>query len=320
MKILISGVGSIGERHIGNLISLGYDDIILHRRNNTSLRSIKETFPTYKNLDDALKLKPDVAFICCPTAYHIDVAIKCAEMGCHLFIEKPISNNLLGKEKLYSYLKSTQKVVMIGYMMRYHPCILKIKSWLDLGLLGKCIGMRSTWGEYLPDWHPWEDYKESYAAKKSMGGGPTLTLNHDIDLAIYLFGNIKSVTGCANSESNLEMDVEHYIDVLVRFKSGMTGNIHLDFVQKPPQRKLEIIGTNGRIEFDYYKGEVIFLNTENDIFEKFKVHEKFNRNDLFIAELEDFFESINKKNSLKSLDDAYHSLECSLKALSNNLL
>jgi len=320
MKILISGVGSVGERHIRNLMSLGYSDIVLYRRKNKSLRNIQNVFPTYTNLDDALKLKPDIAFICCPTSHHIEIAIKCASMGCHLFIEKPISDNLLGKKELYSILNKTGKVAIVGYMMRYHPCIKKIKTWLDLGLLGKCIGMRSTWGEYLPDWHPWEDYRASYAANKSMGGGPTLTLNHDIDLAIYLFGNIKSVVGYTNNESNLEIDVEHYVDILVRFKNGMTGNIHLDFVQKPPQRKMEIIGTNGRIEFDYYKGEVIFLNTKNKIFKRYQVDDTFDRNDLFVSELEDLFELINKDFSSSSLDDAYHALECSLEVLADNSL
>ena len=128
MKILISGVGSVGERHIRNLISLGYNDIVLYRRKNKSLRNIQNVFPTYTNLDDVLKLKPDIAFICCPTSHHIKVAIKCAKMGCHLFIEKPISDNLLGKKELYSILNKTGKVAIVGYMMRYHPCIKKIKS------------------------------------------------------------------------------------------------------------------------------------------------------------------------------------------------
>ena len=60
-------------------------------------------------------------------------------------------------------------------MMRFHPCILKMNSWVNEGKIGKVIHYRSKWGEYLPNWHPWENYKQSYAGKKEMGGGPALT-------------------------------------------------------------------------------------------------------------------------------------------------
>lgn len=320
MKILVIGIGSTGERHISNLMSLGYNNIILLRRKKKPMRTIKNIFPTYFNLENALNERPDIAFICNPTNEHVNTAIKCAQKNCHIFIEKPISNNLTGSKELKKIISKTKKVVMVGYMMRYHPCILKIKEWIDGNELGQIIGMRSTWGEYLPDWHKWEDYRNSYASIKSMGGGPALTLNHDIDIGIYLFGKIKSTFGQFNSRSNLEIDVEHYIDILIKFESGVTGNIHLDFVQKPPKRVLEVIGVKGRIEFDFYNGEAFFFNSTNNSIKKFKVSNSFNRNDLFIEEVRDFLRAItsNDKSPI-TLEEAYHSVKCSLDALSSQL-
>ena len=103
MKILICGVGSIGERHIRNLLTLGYEDIILYRTSNSQLRSLNQNLKTFNNLDEALVQKPDVAFITNPTSLHLNTAISCAMAGCHLFIEKPLSHSLEGVDKLKLY-------------------------------------------------------------------------------------------------------------------------------------------------------------------------------------------------------------------------
>ena len=166
MKILVCGVGSIGERHINNLISLGYEEIILYRSSNSKLRSIKNNLQTFSDLSIALKEKPDIALITNPTSLHIDTAIECAKANCHLFIEKPLSNNLNKVDVLSNLVSEKKLVCMVGFMYRYHPLIKKIKSIIDGMSLGELIHIRSTWGEYLPDWHPWEDYRTSYAAKK----------------------------------------------------------------------------------------------------------------------------------------------------------
>ena len=316
MKFLICGVGSIGERHIRNLISLGFDDIILFRKRNNALRTISNTFPTYSSLKECLDKKPDIAIICNPTHLHIETAIQCAKANCHIFIEKPISHNLEECDELILTLKQKNKIAMVGYMMRYHPCILKMKKCIERGDIGKIISLRSLWGEYLPDWHPWEDYRKTYAAVRNMGGGPALTLSHELDLAIWLFGKVNKVLGMTNYNSNLEIDTEHAIDILISFESGVTGNIHLDYFQKPPKRSIEIVGSKGRIEFDYYLNRVI-LYTHDDIDgEVFSVDKQFENNDMFVSEIKDFIDAIkNGKLSPISIKDSLMSVDIALKAL-----
>ena len=126
-------------------------------------------------------------------------------------------------------------------------------------LIGDVVSLRATWGEYLPNWHPWEDYRLSYSAQRRMGGGPALTLSHELDLALWLFGNVKKVMGLPNYNSNLELDTEHGIDILILFENGVTANIHLDYLQKPPVHNTEIVGNNGRIYFDYFNNKVEFV-------------------------------------------------------------
>lgn len=316
MKFLVCGVGSIGERHIRNLLSLGYDDIILYRNKNQLLRTINREFPVYLNLEEALSQKPDAAFICNPTYLHIETAIRCAESGCHLFIEKPVSDSLELQEKLKCALDKNNKIAMVGYMMRYHPCVLKIREWTKGGKIGKVVSLRATWGEYLPDWHPWEDYRETYAGLREMGGGPALTLSHELDLALWMFGEVEKVTGLSNFNSNLEIDTEHCIDILIGFKNGVTANIHLDYVQKPPKRCTEIVGTEGRIEFDYYTNKLVLYTHDVSKIKEFNVDGSFDRNDMFISELKDFIESVkSNKLSAMSLEDAFRSVDVALRAL-----
>tara|TARA_B100000686_G_C16783180_1_gene973374 strand:- start:233 stop:1186 length:954 start_codon:yes stop_codon:yes gene_type:complete len=300
-KILICGVGSIGERHLNNLLKLGYDDIILYRKRDMELRTIKNTFQVFKTLESALREKPDICFICNPTHLHISTALKCADAGCHLFIEKPLGNSLKDINQLNRILKKKNKKAMVGYMSRFHPCLIKGKEWIEDGRIGKVVFARTQWGEYLPDWHPWEDYRESYAAKKSMGGGPALTLSHEIDTMLWYFGKVKSVIKNSNYNSDLEISCEHSCDIIANFNNGITANIHLDYIQKPPVRNMEIVGTKGRIYFDYYKNEISIIPSLNKkLSTNKKLNYRFERNSLFIDELKHFFHCVKNGNDPQS--------------------
>ena len=301
MKILVCGVGSIGERHINNLISLGYEEIILYRSSNSKLRSIKNNLQTFSDLSIALKEKPDIALITNPTSLHIDTAIECAKANCHLFIEKPLSNNLNKVDVLSNLVSEKKLVCMVGFMYRYHPLIKKIKSIIDGMSLGELIHIRSTWGEYLPDWHPWEDYRTSYAAKKNLGGGPFATLSHDIDLAIWFADSgIKKSINFENYNSDLEVDTSHGDDILIEFNNGVTANIHVDFFQKPYRKEYEVIFKGGRVKFDYYENKLEVFYQDGT--KKTLTADNFDRNDMFIDEVKDFIYSVlNQKESPLSI-------------------
>lgn len=298
---MICGVGSIGERHLNNLLKLGYDDIILYRKRDMQLRTIENSFQVFKTLESALREKPDICFICNPTHLHIPTALKCADAGCHLFIEKPLGNSLKDINQLNRILKKKNKKAMVGYMSRFHPCLIKGKEWIEDGRIGKVVFARTQWGEYLPDWHPWEDYRESYAAKKSMGGGPALTLSHEIDTMLWYFGKVKSVIKNSNYNSDLEISCEHSCDIIANFNNGITANIHLDYIQKPPVRNMEIVGTKGRIYFDYYKNEISIIPSLNKkLSTNKKLNYRFERNSLFIDELKHFFHCVKNGNDPQS--------------------
>lgn len=305
-RILVSGVGSVGERHIRNLIALGQGEIAVHRTRAIQFRTLDREFPTYSALAHALAdWRPNVVFVTGPTALHLNVAKAAVEAGCHVFVEKPLTHAAEGIEALEAALARTGRSVMIGYMLRFHPLLVRLKDWLEDGTLGRPLYWRSSWGEYLPDWHHWEDYRDSYAARRDLGGGPALTLSHDLDLALWLFGDVQRGYALTMPESSLRLDFPPGLDLLLRHANGVAASVHFDFYQRPPQRSYELVATGGRAVVDYYAGQLILYSYPDDDAPSRRtiaaetpdrvvgVPEVWDRNDMFVAELRYFFECLD---------------------------
>lgn len=305
MKFLFCGLGSVGQRHAKNLKQILPDaEIIAFRSTSKNISSIEKELKikTYKSLSLALGEKPMAAFITNPTSLHINTAISCAKKGVHLFIEKPLSNTFQNISLLHNVVKNNNLVVMIGFMMRYHPGIQRIKQLLETQAIGRIISAQFTNGEYLPAWHPKEDYRKGYSAREDLGGGIILTFSHEIDLASWFFGKADRVYCLTNKSYCLNTNVEDSADILLRFEKKINVSIHLDHIAQPPVRTFSIIGEKGRIFFDYYQNLIQWYNPVQKklVNERFK----FEKNIMFIQELKEFIKAIKTKkilhNNLKS--------------------
>ena len=174
MKICIAGFGSIGRRHFRNLQVLGEKDIILYRTNKSTLPDdeIKE-IPVETDFQKVLNQKPDALFVANPTALHMDVAIPAAKQGCHIFMEKPISHNLDQVRELIAVSKASGAKIFVGFQFRFHPGLMIISNLLKENAIGQIVNFNCRWGEYLPNWHPWEDYRQGYSARADLGPLPS---------------------------------------------------------------------------------------------------------------------------------------------------
>jgi predicted dehydrogenase len=295
MKILIAGLGSIGRRHLRNLLALGEQDILLYRtRHGTLNDGLTRTggeldgFPVETDLQAALAQQPEAVVIANPTALHLDVAIPAARAGCHLLLEKPVSHSFDRIDELQTAVQTSGSRVLVGFQFRYHPGLQKIAELLSNEAIGRPLSARAHWGEYLPDWHPWEDYRQGYSARSDLGGGVILTLSHPLDYILWLFGEVSSVWAYAAHLSDLELDVEDTAEIGIEFKNGVLGSLHLDYNQRPPMHYLEIIGTLGSL---FWKGDVVSLfdARANEIARTdFNLPLGFERNDLFLDEMRHF--------------------------------
>jgi len=305
MKFLIVGFGSIGRRHFHNLLALGETDIILLRslKSNLDTEELKN-FQIVTSIEDALSLKPDAVIIANPTSLHLEIAIPAAKAGCHLFFEKPISSSMDGLEALHQALQLGGGIAVTGFQFRFHPGLVKIKQFVQEKKIGEVISARAHWGEYLPNWHPWEDHRKSYSARKDLGGGVILTLSHPIDYLKWIFGPVSSVWAYHRAINHLEIDVEGSAEIGLAFSIGVIGSVHVNYIQCPGRHDLEIVGDKGTIKWDNSDGIVHLFQSETNQWESFSPPSGFERNDLFVAEMKNFINVI-QKNALPvcSLED-----------------
>jgi predicted dehydrogenase len=208
----------------------------------------------------------------------------------HLFIEKPLSHTVQGLERLKEVVAQQGVYVYVGYMMHFHPLMIQLKQLIQTGRYGRLLSFTTHWGEYLPDWHPWEDYRASYAARRELGGGAALTLSHDLDLVLWLVPSpLTAYQALPNYASALEVNVEGGMDFLLRFGSGTTGHVHLNFFEQPARRYLHFVFETGTVGFDYFAAELQIASRAETRSVKIP---NFDRNQLFVDQTIYFLEQL----------------------------
>lgn len=290
-KIVVAGIGSIGRRHLHNLQALGCHDVVLYRTGRSTLADADlQSLPTETSLEAVFAHQPDAVVVANPTALHLPVALAAAQANCHLFLEKPVSHSLDGLDQLQAEARHLQ--VLVGFQFRFHPGLEAVRQLLQDGAIGRVICAQVHWGEYLPGWHPWEDYRQGYSARSDLGGGVLLTLCHPFDYLRWLLGEVQTVSATVGQLSQLDLDVEDVADVTLQFESGAIATVHLDYVQRPPNHGLQIIGQAGTIRWNNADGAVQCYRAEADAWTTIPAAAEFERNTLFMDEMRHFLDCI----------------------------
>ncbi len=323
MKFLIAGLGSIGRRHFRNLRALGEEDILFYRTHRASLpEDDLAGVPVETDLLRALDCKPDAVIVSNPTALHLDIAIPAARSGCHLLLEKPVSHSMDQVDELLTAVEQGGGKVLVGFQFRFHPGLLRVKQLLEEGAIGSPISASATWGEYLPGWHPWEDFHSAYAARRDLGGGVVLTLCHPLDYLHWLLGKASEIWAFTSREG-LGLEVEDTAEIGIKFCNGAIGRIHLDYLRRPPQHRLQIVGTLGVLEWDNADGAVQLSiasrDGKNTSRQSFPLPSSFERNSMFLEEMRHFIRILQGKSEpVCSLEDGLYALKLSLAVLGSS--
>ena len=328
MKFLIAGLGSIGRRHFRNLLALGEKNIVLLRTRKATLPDDELTgYPVETDLSEALrKHKPEAVIVANPTSMHLDVAIPAAEAGCHILLEKPVSHSLERLDVLQKTAEKAGSRILVGFQFRYHPTLNQARDLIQSGALGTILTVHAHWGEYLPQWHPWEDYRQSYAARAELGGGVIVTLTHPLDYVRYLLGEVDSLWSFNGHISPLDVNVEDVAEIGLRFANGAVGGVHVNYFQRPPVHRLEIVGTEGTLRWDNADGLLHFYklpasfgsfsdSPPDPVIETFSLPEGFERNQLFVAQTRHFLDVVRGVTEpVCSLEDGVMALRLALAA------
>ena len=317
MKIAIIGFGSIGKRHYKNITTKFNDDVFVCSKRKDLPKKIKQV----KTIEECVIEKPDIAFITNETDLHVKTALRLADNGCHLFIEKPLSHSLKNIKKLKSLVKKKKIITQIGCNLRYNPCLVKIKELIEKEKIGQVISFYSENGSFLPDWHPDEDYTKTYAAKKKKGGSVVLTSIHEIDYLYWFFGKVSEVSSNTGKFSELKITSDDYSATFLKFKNGIIGEMHLDYFQRPKTRTCKIIGTKGSIFWNNEDNTVKIFQTSTKKLKTVYKLKKFDINKMYIDEIIHFRECIKKnKSTINDITQGIETLKiaiCALKSSEN---
>jgi predicted dehydrogenase len=329
MNVLIIGLGGVGQRHARNLRALLGDRVELSAYRVRGLthvigptlqvdehRSVERELGirAFPDLAAALAQRPDVAFICNPSRFHVEAATACVEAGCDLFIEKPLSDGLDGVEELIRGVERAQRIAMVGYQLRFHPCVRTLASVIESGVLGSLLAVRATVGEYLPGFHPYEDYRQSYASRADLGGGVVVTQIHEFDYLYSLFGPVKSVYALGGHWSHLDVDVEDVASTLMEAAvddRALPIHVQQDYLQRPGMRQCEVVGDRGRAVLDFRALSVTVTPHEGEpAVDSFA---GFDRNQMFVDEVAHFLECVaTRSRPIVDLREGAQSLNMAL--------
>ncbi|OGO38361.1 MAG: hypothetical protein A2W35_03875 [Chloroflexi bacterium RBG_16_57_11] len=314
MKILIAGFGSIGRRHFQNLLALGEQDILFYRSGRSTLAADElKGYVVETDLQAALSHRPQAVIVANPTALHLEVAIPAAEAGCSLFLEKPVSHSLERLPALEAAINRSGSKVLVGYQFRFHPGLRQVKRLVEEEAIGRLVSAHAHWGEYLPGWHPWEDFRQGYSARRDLGGGVVLTLCHPLDYLRWLFGEVAALWAFTGRLSDFGLSVEDTAEIGLRFASGGLGSLHLDYCQRPPTHYLEVIGTRGSLRWDNADGAVNLYRLGQEGWSHFPALLGFERNTLFLDQMRHFLTvARGDKLPLCTLEDGIQGLRLAL--------
>jgi predicted dehydrogenase len=331
VKILIVGLGAIGQRHARNLREiLGSEaELLVYReKHQTPFLSDRLTvagnedpetalgLDSCATLEEALKRKPAAVIVANPTSLHLRTALQAAEAGCDLFLEKPVSDSLAGTEILTRCVREKNLVTMVGYQWRFHPLLQRTRALMEEGHLGPLVSVRAVYGEYLPDWHPYEDYRRSYASRRELGGGVLLTQIHDFDYLGWLVGWPERLCCFGGKLSDLEIDVEDTASTLMWCRSGERSipvHLHQDLIRKPGERSFEIVGLNGKLTGNMTTGQLLRFDREGGVVEE--SHAPKARNEIFLGEMSHFVECVRTQQPSRiPLEEGLKSLRVAVAA------
>jgi len=224
VKLVIVGLGSIGKKHKSNLEALGH-----------------EIVPSPEKAEGVL--------VCNPTSLHLKTALKFTRLGLPVFIEKPLSHNLDGLDQLKGN-------ILVGYCLRFDRSLREFKEKISQEKIQSVKIVCQSW---LPDWHPQTDYRQSYSAKKELGGGVLLDLSHEIDYALWFFGPVKKVSAKLQMAPELNIETEAMADLNLEFVSGVKAEIHLAYASHKTERYCEAITDSSTLRWDFQPNNEMYL-------------------------------------------------------------
>lgn len=304
-NIAVIGLGNIATRHRRNLKLLFPKSklIVMSASGRIPKELVSDSDYIAENIDEIIRLKVQLVIIASPAPFHTQHAIPFIQAGIPVLIEKPVSVTQTDAQALIDAEAKYKTPVAVGYCLRYLPSAQKVRQMLQEAVIGKLYNVFIEIGQYLPDWRPTKDYRETVSAKVELGGGVLLELSHELDYAQWILGSLIPRHVILRASEELGLEVEDNADILMTTAKGAVVNIHLDFLQRKAHRKCRFIGSEGCIEWDLVQNEVVLITAK----ERQVIYSapEWDKNQMYLEMVTDFIRKINgKPNQSITLQEA----------------
>lgn len=252
LRVLVIGVGSIGERHLRCFLATGRASVAICEVNPALRQTVAERYSVseiYESSEAALDSHPEIVVVATPAHLHIPIAKAAVLAGAHVFIEKPLSTTDQGIAELIEITRQSGKTVGVAYVYRSHPAFTAMREVLQSGRFGKPVQMVATCGQHFPFYRP--AYRQTYYTNRATGGGAVQdALTHVMNAAEWLIGPVDKVVADLDHKVLEGVTVEDTVHVLTRHGDVM-GCFSLNQHQAPNETNLTVICERGTIRFEF---------------------------------------------------------------------
>jgi len=231
MKFLQVGLGSMGKRRLRCLKKLGFDDILAYDLSFERRKEVEEKYGvvTIDKLNDMDFLEIDAVIISTPPDKHdeyIEFAIKIKKPA---FVEASV---VLGKlEELEKAASKAGVLIAPSCTLRYHAGIKKIIEIAKSGKYGKVTNFTYHSGQYLPDWHPYENVKDFYVSNKETGAAREI-VPFELAWLVDITGFPIGVKGFNGKTMDVGADIDDTYVITMKFKNNIYGILNIDAVSR----------------------------------------------------------------------------------------
>lgn len=260
-SVAIVGFGSAGRRALNVLEDLRPDTKFLV----VTRQAIDQPNVTVTHaVDDVLGFDPDFVVVAGPATLRKNSVEALASARASFFLEKPLAHSLADATTLARILGNSPRS-QVGYNLRFSPSLSYFRDHVHASTFGQVLSVRAETGQYLPDWRPGSDYRESVSARAELGGGVLRELSHELDYLRWIFGPIESVSGWVGRTSDLDIDVDDTALVTLGFEGSgspdslLIGTVALDLVRRDRTRSVTAICEEATLRWDGIAGRVEVL-------------------------------------------------------------
>lgn len=318
-RLLIVGVGSIGERHVRCFQQTGRVDVTICETNISLAEQVRARYgiaAAFPSLGEAWSAGVyDAVVIATPAHLHIEMAQAAVERGLHVMLEKPLSTNETGIAALQSAVQQKQVQFMVAYVLRCHPVLVAMRDAILSGRWGSPKQLYTTVGQHFPTYRP--AYRDIYYRSRATGGGAIQdALTHTLNAAEWLVGPIQQLVADADHLLLDGVEVEDTVNVLARHGQVLSGHAYNQH-QAPNEHTITVVCERGTVRFEGHYSRWGWMNHPGNVWE-YESFPPLERDTLFVTQAHRFLDVIAGKASPPcTLEEAWQTLRVNLAALAS---